>query len=218
MLEISEKSHTSILITSLNKIYNKVKIGKPLKSNKLYLLNIIYKLLFDNIISLNDNQKKYLINLYRNLYFYNDDQICKGPLIKKYQLKNKSKFIQAQVEDCNNYSKYNKIFYWQELDYQTDEDIIQNLINQTGYFNLKPYDTFLNFENGKNINYNNIGRICFGIMESNVLDEYNIFDSLNNNVTHTFNILFIDEINTLLFVSQNIYSHGDMTFKIKKII
>lgn len=218
MLEISEKSHTSILITSLNKIYNKVKLGKPLKSNKLYLLNIIYKFLFDNIIELDSNQKKQLINLYRNLYFHNEDQICKGPLIKKYQFQNKNKFIQAQVEDCNSYPKYDKIFYWQETNYQTDENIIQDLINQTGYFDTKLYDTFLNFKNGKNIEYNNIGRICFGIMESNILDEYNIYDSLNNNVTHTFNTIFIDEINTLLIVSQNIYSHGNMTFKIKKIV
>lgn len=218
MLEISEKSHTSVLISSLSKIYNKVKTGKPLKSDKLYLLNIVYKLLDGCCIELSNSQRKILLNIYRNLYFEYPEQICPGPLIKKYQMVTKPKFIQADSTDCNTYTKYNKIFYWQESNYLTTKEILEPLIDDSGYFNDKLFDTFANFELGKNIEYNNIGRICFAIMESNITSEYKIYDSLNNDVTHTFDTIFIDQVNTILIVSQNIYSHGNMTFKIKKIV
>lgn len=217
MLEISEKSHTSILISSLFKIYNKAKLGKPLKSKKLYLLDIIYNFLQGNYIVLNKSQKKILLELYRNIYFNNTEEICPAPLIKKYQFTKQNKFIQSELYDCDSYTKYDKIFYWQEESYLTTKEILEPLVDNTGYFNDKSFDTFLNFSSGKNIEYNNIGRICFAIMESNVNSIYEIYDSLNNIVNHTFDFVFIDQINTTLIVSKNIYSHGNMTIKIKKI-
>jgi len=216
MIEINEKNHTSVIISSLDKIYNISKITGKLNSINLYLLNTIYKLLDGCGLDLTETQRKQLINLYRTIYFHSSD-ICNITGIEVYKNTYKTPFFQADSIDCNDYPIANKIYYWQEENYNTIIDDIILLVDDQNYFIDKNYDTKEIFESGKEINYNNIGRICFVITESLDTDEYKIYDSLNNDVTSTFNIEFIDSINSMLIVSQNFYSNGTMKFKIKKI-
>jgi hypothetical protein len=215
MIEINEKNHASTIISSLSKIYNEGKITGKLDAIDLYLLNIIYKLLQGCCITLTETQKKQLINSYRNIYFHAKN-ICHTTAIEIYKPTYKTPFFQAETEDCNTFSVPNKIYYWQEEDRNTTINNIIPLVDDQGYFLNKLHNTKENFEIGIDITYNYIGRICFGIINAQSTDTYKIYDILNNDVTHTFNRVFIDTIDTIIFVSENIYSHNIMNLKIKK--
>lgn len=215
MIEINEKNHQSALISSLEKVYNNGKLTGRLNSIDIYLLNIIYKLLNNCCIELTDIQKKILMDMYRNIYFHSE-QICNTTSIEIYEHVYKTPFFQAEVDDCNTYPVADKIYYWQEQNYNTTIEDILLLVDDQDYFLNKSYDSKENFEIGKNITYNNIGRICFAITEYDDLENYEIFDTLNNNITTTFDFEFVESIKTLLIVSKNIYSNGDVKIKIKK--
>lgn len=215
MIEINEKNHQSALISSLEKVYNTGKLTGRLNSIDIYILNIIYKLLDNCCIELTNTERKILMDMYRNVYFHSE-QICNTTSIEIYKNTYKTPFFQAESEDCNTYPVADKIYYWQEENYNTTIENILLLADDQNYFLNKPYDSKENFEIGKNIEYNNIGRICFAITESQSTETYKIYDVLNNDVTHTFSRVYIDSINTILFVSENIYSYNTMFFKIKK--
>ena len=215
MLDINEKNHVSVVIGSLDKIYKDAKIYGKLYPKDIYLLEAVYKLLSGCDTALLNTQRRILLSLY-NKILYQSKNIC-PVILEQYKVEPKPKFIQAETQDCNNYPVYNKIFYWQEDSYLTTESILIPIVDDTGFFSNKLFDTFPVFETGKDIEYNNIGRVCFAVMEATDSATYEIKDALNNIVTHTFDSVFIDQINTTLFVSQNIYSHGNMTFKIKKL-
>ena len=211
MINITIKNHLGVLISSIEKIYNKAKMVGKLESKEIYYLNIIYKLL--NNSELTNSQNNQLITFYNKLSFYSDN-ICPPKVIKKYQTTPKPKFEQAEVTDCNTYSKNELIFYWQEV-YTLNNSQITNLVDDTNYLTDKPSDTYENFEIGKNIDYTKIGKIVFLALESDTVN-YIIKDVLNNDVTHTFNISLIPQLNATLFISDNNYSHGTMNFKIIK--
>lgn len=215
MLEISEKSHTSTVIGSIDKNYKKGFLGKPIITKEIYLLDIIYKLLDGCCVALSNSQRRQLLDLYRKLYI-KSEQICPSQLIEKYQMTVVPKFIQAESTDCNTYPHADKIFYWQEENISTLLADIQPLVDDTNYLDDKSFDTFAVFEAGKEITYSNIGRICFLVMESTTLN-YEIKDIYNNNITDAFNIVLIPAINSTLIVSKNFYSHGNINFKIKKL-
>lgn len=216
MIEINEKNHQSVIISSLEKIYNEGRISGRLNSVDLYLLNIIYKLLDNCCIEITPTERKILMDMYRNILFHSV-QVCNTTSVEIYKPTYRTPFLQADSEDCNTYPEADKIYYWQEENYNTTIDDIILLVDDQDYFINKPFDTKENFEIGKTIDYINIGRICFAITETQDTDTYKIYDVLNNDVTHTFDRLYVDSINTILFVSQNIYSHSQMYIKIKKI-
>jgi hypothetical protein len=216
MIEINEKNHASVVISSLEKIYNNGKITGKLEATDLYILNLIYRLLSGCCLELTDYQKKYLMNAYRNIYFHSTG-ICPINAIEIYKPTYRTPFFQADAIDCNDYPVADKIYYWQEESYLTEIDDILPLVDDQDYFLDKLFDTKEVFAVGKEIDYENIGRVCFAITEATSTDDYEIYDAMNNNVTSTFDNAFVDAINTMIFVSQNIYSHGLMKFKIKKI-
>ena len=211
MINITIKNHLGVLIGSIDKIYKKAQMVGKLESKEVYYLNIIYKLL--NNLELTNSQNNQLITFYNKLSFYSDN-ICPPKIIKKYQTTPKPKFEQAEITDCNTYSKNELIFYWQEI-YTLNNSQITNLVDDTNYLVDKPSDTYENFEIGKNINYTKIGKIVFLALESDTVN-YIIKDVLNNDVTHTFNISLIPNLNATLFISDNNYSYGIMNFKIIK--
>jgi len=215
MLEINELNNTSVLISSLDKIYNLGRLNGKLKSIDLYVLNIIFKLLNGCCIELTHDQRRMLMELYRHFYF-NTEYICPVSHIQGYIAPVMSQFTQAESADCNDYTMTNKIHYWQESSLNTTIYNILSLITNSGYFLNKKYDTKENFVIGKTIEYTNIGRICFSITEALDTEEYKVYDVLNNDVTNTFDIAYIHSIKTMLFVSKNVYSHGNIFFKIKK--
>ncbi len=211
MINITIKNHLGVLIGSIDKIYKRAQMVGKLESKEVYYLNIIYKLL--NNSELTNSQNNQLITFYNKLSFYSDN-ICPPKVIKKYQTTPKPKFEQAEVTDCNTVISNKSILYWQEV-YTLNNSQITNLVDDTNYLVDKPSDTYENFEIGKNIDYTKIGKIVFLALESDTLN-YIIKDDLNNNVTHTFNISLIPQLNATLFISDNNYSHGIMNFKIIK--
>ena len=211
MINITIKNHLGVLIGSIDKIYKKAQMVGKLESKEVYYLNIIYKLL--NNLELTNSQNNQLITFYNKLSFYSDN-ICPPKVIKKYQTTPKPKFEQAEITDCNTYSKNELIFYWQEI-YTLNNSQITNLVDDTNYLVDKPSDTYENFEIGKNIDYTKVGKIVFLALESDTIN-YIIKDDLNIDVTHTFNISLIPQLNATLFISDNNYSHGTMNFKIIK--
>ena len=211
MINITIKNHLGVLIGSIDKIYKKAQMVGKLESKEVYYLNIIYKLL--NNSELTNSQNNQLITFYNKLSFYSDN-ICPPKIIKKYQTTPKPKFEQAEVTDCNTYPKNKSILYWQEI-YTLNNSQITELIDDTSYLTDKLSDTYENFEIGKNIDYTKVGKIVFLALESDTVN-YIIKDVLNNDVTHTFNISLIPQLNATLFISDNNYSHGIMNFKIIK--
>lgn len=211
MIEITIKQHLSVLIGSIEKIYNKARLNGKLEVKDIYYLNSIYKLL--NKVELTNSQNNMLINYYNKLAYYSDT-ICPPKVIKKYQTTPIPKFQQLESTDCNTYSKNKSILYWQEP-YTLNDSQITDLVDDTNYLVDKSSDTYENFEIGKNIDYNKVGKLIFLALESNTIN-YIIKDDLNIDVTHTFNISLIPQLNATLFISDNNYSHGIMNFKIIK--
>lgn len=213
MLQIKEKQHISTIIESIVRTYKRAKVNGILKSNEIYYLNIIKKLLSNENLVLTNDQNNLLISIYNKLSF-NSKQICSPKIYKSYQTTPIIKFEQAEVEDCNNYPKNKLILYWQEP-YTLNNSQITDLVDNTNYLVDKPSDTYENFEIGKNIDYNKVGKIVFLALESNTTN-YIIKDELNIDVTHTFNISLIPQLNATLIISDNNYSYGMMNFKIIK--
>jgi hypothetical protein len=211
MINITIKNHLGVLIGSIDKIYKRAQMVGKLESKEVYYLNIIYKLL--NNSELTNSQNNQLITFYNKLSFYSDN-ICPPKVIKKYQTTPKPKFEQAEVTDCNTVISNKSILYWQEV-YTLNNSQITNLVDDTNYLIDKLSDTYENFEIGKNIDYTKVGKIVFLALESDTVN-YIIKDVLNNDVTHTFNISLIPQLNATLFISDNNYSHGIMNFKIIK--
>ena len=211
MINITIKNHLGVLIGSIDKIYKRAQMVGKLESKEVYYLNIIYKLL--NNSELTNSQNNQLITFYNKLSFYSDN-ICPPKVIKKYQTTPKPKFEQAEVTDCNTVISNKSILYWQEV-YTLNNSQITNLVDDTNYLVDKPSDTYENFEIGKNIDYTKIGKIVFLALESDTVN-YIIKDDLNIDVTHTFDISLIPQLNATLFISDNNYSHGIMNFKIIK--
>jgi len=211
MIDITIKNHLGVLISSIDKIYKKAQMVGKLESKEIYYLNIIYKLL--NNLELTNSQNNELITFYNKLSYYSKN-ICPPKVIKKYQTTPKPKFEQTKNTDCNTVILNKSILYWQEV-YTLNNSQITELVDDTNYLIDKPSDTYENFEIGKNIDYTKVGKIVFLALESNSLN-YIIKDDLNNNVTHTFNISLIPQLNATLFISDNNYSHGIINFKIIK--
>ena len=211
MINITIKNHLGVLIGSIDKIYKRAQMVGKLESKEVYYLNIIYKLL--NNLELTNSQNNQLITFYNKLSFYSDN-ICPPKVIKKYQTTPKPKFEQAENTDCNTVISNKSILYWQEV-YTLNNSQITDLVDNTNYLMDKPSDTYENFEIGKNIDYIKIGKIVFLALESNNGD-FVITDVLNNNVTHTFSLTYLHQLNSTLFISDNNYSHGTMNFKIIK--
>jgi hypothetical protein len=213
MLQIKDKQHISTIIESLFRTYKRAKINGVLKVNEIYYLNIIKKLLNNDNLVLTNDENNLLINIYNKLSF-NSDQICPPKIYKSYQTTPIVKFEQAEVEDCNNIVQNKSILYWQEI-YTLNNSEITELVDSTGYLVDKLSDTYENFELGKDIDYTKFGKIVFLALESDTTN-YTIRDSQNNNVTHTFEITLVPELNATLIISDNTYSHGTMNFKIIK--
>jgi hypothetical protein len=107
------------------------------------------------------------------------------------------------------------VYFWQ-LDNTTDNitnviptvnvNFLQNISNQN--INI--------FEQGYIVNYNNIGRICFAVSPS-VLANFQLTDSLGNDITDEFDTHYFPSGQIKLFVSKIPYSYSNVFFKFKKI-
>ena len=215
MLNIDTKTHLATLISSLDKDYNNSKKTGKLNPFEVDYINLIYTLLHNCDLKISNRNRKELVTLY-NRITYTSKTICHKEIIEPVHYNIKNNFTQAECSDCSEIPavKNKKIYYWQsEIITDSIEDI-KLLINQA-FLDTKQFDTYSNFETGKTITYNNIGRICFLDSNSNSLN-YEIKDSLGNITTDQYDIEQLPN-NQVLIVSKNIISFGDLFIKIKKI-
>lgn len=213
MIQIKDKQHVSVIIESLNKIYKKAKIYGKLEIKDIYYLNILKKLLDNEMFILSLDENNLIINLYNKLSF-NSKIICPPIIYKDYQTTPIKKFEQAEVKDCNNYNSFKRIFYWQE-EFEVTKSQIENNIN-FDYLDDKPYDSYEVFEIGKDISLDKIGYLSFFLLDSLETDQYIIKDILNNDVTHAFTNSYNNSLKGHLFISNNKYTHSLMNLKIIK--
>lgn len=216
MIYINEKGHTSVMIGSLDKVYKQLRLTGKLKSTDIYILDAIYKLLSGCTTSISNYQRRSLILLY-NQVLGSSKYACPAVILPQEQINPKSKFVQAEFLDCNNYPNSDKVYYWQESDYNIrNADLLISVLDPL-FTNGKLSSTLPVFSNGILISYENVGVIGFLINNTKLSDVYKVYDANNFDVSTGFNITFIPEINSTLIVSTNVYSYGDMMFKIKKI-
>lgn len=214
MQTINEKSHYASLISTLKKEYNNAKIGKVMNPNDIYLLDIVYNLLYSFIIPLTEVEKKKLLVLYKNI-LYKSKNICNTDISDKYQISKKDNTIQAEKTDCNNIPVNQTVYYWQEsLISKTQANILTDITNMS-YFVSKSKSSVSSFETGFTITYTSIGRISFYFPNSTLLN-YEIRDVDNLVITNSFDIALETDTKGVLITSKNIYSYGQIFFKIKK--
>lgn len=212
---MTKEEHLENLVGSLNKMFLNAKNKGIIKNKELYLLNMIFKLVDLNcLIGDSEINKRKLNSLYYkilNKYSF----LCKSDLDRSYYFKSKDINKTFEVdENCEVAPKEDKIYYWQSEVIKDEISKIKLLINPT-FLSTKQFDTYENFEIGKTISYNNIGRICFLDSNSNTLN-YEIKDSLGNITTTQYDIEQLPN-NQVLIVSKNIMSFGDIDIKIKKL-
>lgn len=215
-MNIENINHTSVINSSLNKIYNKALINGKLKSIDLYVLNLLYKILNNTNLTISIEEKNKLIDYYNNLLVGTKD-LCNLQFVYQYKINNIDNTYQADFTDCNEFNSFSKIYYWQEDFINNNITNVASDILLPNYLNDKLFDTYVNFNNGLSINYNLIGGICFLGTNTLSTDNITIVDYLNNDVTHTFVKTYIPQLKYTLFVSQNIFSQGEIKLKIKKI-
>lgn len=216
MTEINEKGHVSVIIGSVEKTYRKARLTGKLNSNDPYILEAIYKLLGACYTTLSQKNRSTLTNLY-NRILTTSKNTCMPMVLQQDKKKPKSVFIQAEFLDCNTYTPHQEIFYWQEDSYYTTNSDVVTKMDDVNFLKLKKKDTLTIFSAGKTITYTEIGRICFAITDTKSTSTFNILNSLNIDVTNGFTKTFTSKTNSTLFVSTNIYSHGDMLFKINQL-
>lgn len=208
MQDINNKSHLAIIIGSLDKLYNQARITGQINPEDFYCLNAIFKLLDSCSSAITYQQRKVLISIYNKL-LYKSKHICPS-VLQEYITQPKPKFIQDS-SISNIIPNSDKILYWQESDYNnTLDDIILGLKDQ-----IKLSDSYLNFANGKQIEYSNIGRISFLLNGVSSLN-YAVIGEMGIDITSAFTLTYLDNINSLLITSNNIYSYGEVFIKITK--
>jgi hypothetical protein len=107
MLDLTDKSHVSLMIKSIENIYNNSKIYGKLYPMDLVHLNIIYKLLNSCHLDLSVENIKQLLNIYTNIE-YKSKNICPRIVYSKH-IQTKQSFVQAECTDCNNAITKNKV-------------------------------------------------------------------------------------------------------------
>jgi len=215
-MDLNEKTYTSNLISSIGKIYNQSRLDGKLHVEDLYILNAVYKLLTDCETALTEVHIKILNNLYINI-INSSKYLCTSKKYSSFAYISQKPFVQAERDDCNSLPIQDLIYYWQEPLGITSEAIMNNIETGT-YLDTKLSDLKSIFEEGKDINYSDIGLICFALNKVSVTDQYFIYDDDNNaNVTGGFESFYNYELKTRIFISINNYSYGIMNFKIKKI-
>jgi hypothetical protein len=217
MLDINNKVHISVIIKSLENIYNYSKIYGVLNPEDLNYLNIIYKLLNSCHLDLTIEQIQKLTGIYENIK--NVSKFICPELIYPKHIQTKTKFVQAESEDCNEFTVSNKIFYWEDARLGglfTISTLSEEIVTQN-YFVNKLYKTKELFNTGVNINYLLNGKRIYAVSESNTLN-YQVFDVSNNlNLTSFFDFQIIPQLNMTLIMSNKDYAPEQVTIRIKKI-
>lgn len=213
---MENKKHISTVIKSLDKNYREAKINGVLNNNDVYYIDILEKLLNQCNVDISSSDYNKLLLEYTKIV-NTSNYICKSDFINQIQYNKIPKFTQAENSDCDNkpITKIDGIYYWQENNIVISSNEILDLIT-IPYFKSKNYDTYLNFRNGKTIDYSNVSRIVFVDSNSSTI-LYKISDILGNDITSYFTITNIPSLNCTAIISRNIYAYGEVFIKITKL-
>ena len=183
--------------------------------------------LTNNMVSGNEDTKKIFLQIIAMHYlaFYLVDLIQATDLAEAEYIKtkyNSTKILKCikklgiDIDDINElFLQDMNVFYWQLPDlFQTITDIIP--IFNNNYLSDKNFSPLEEFEEGKIVPYTSIGRIAFAIQETDILN-FQLLDSLGNDITDEFDAHHFAGIRTVLFVSKFPYSYSNIFFKFKKI-
>lgn len=107
------------------------------------------------------------------------------------------------------------VYYWQLANVEDDIEQVVPLINSS-YLSNRPFYPYAEFEQGRIIQYNQIGRIVFAIASTQVVN-FAITDALNNDVTDEFD-KDTSITNTVVYVSKNPFSYSSIYFNFKKTL
>lgn len=154
----------------------------------------------------------------------NYNEIYKTNLMSSYDMYLKSRkdiclcesscmFTEEESENEN--LNIMNVYYFQHESYADTIESILPLINQEFINEIETKQLFSIFEQGYKVLLSTFGKLCFIIQYTN-LDNYEIYDSLNNDVTDQFEINYIDSLRAALFVSKIPYTHSLIYFKFKK--
>jgi len=203
--------NTLTLINSLDKIYNKARINGKLDSINLYLLNIISNILNHCNIELSNKTKTKLENLYITIYNHSKE-ICKTNIIKPY---NNTIFVQADINDYNDFPKSNKIYYWQDDRLSSNiTAILQSEVLANNYFLDKLYKTKNQFSTGVDIEYLETHKKCFMIFESEITNYIIKNITTNTIITDDFDIVLIPTLKATLLVTNKDFSEETIKIQI----
>lgn len=107
------------------------------------------------------------------------------------------------------------VYYWQLTNTSDDiNDIIP--IFDLNYLLAKQSVNFEEFEQGKIVSYDTVGRIVFAVRETDLVN-FTLLDSLGNDVTDEFDNHYFATERTVLYVSKVPYSISNIYFRFKKI-
>jgi hypothetical protein len=127
-----------------------------------------------------------------------------------------SSCITSEEENPDETLHIMNVYYWQnESPSETLQDILLNL-NQEFIDEIETKQLWSIFEQGYIVPLSEYGKLCFLVQYTN-LDQFQIFDSLNNDVTDKFEQYYIESLNAMFFVSVVPYSYSNIYFRFKKL-
>lgn len=181
-----------------NKVYGNVELEEIIiKLIGYYYFAFYFK---DSILASDQNEKDYITAKYKYI------KIAKC-MKKEIGLTPTDVFEELEKDTI--------VYYWQ-LDNITDAlDEVNTAITGLTYLNTKSNLSFINFQEGRNVNYTLVGRAVFAISPTQIQD-FIIEDSLGNNITDEFDTSFNDDFKLAVFVSKNYYVPSTLYFKFKK--
>lgn len=201
---INDKTHISVIIKSLNNIYNESKIYGKLNVEDINYLNIIYKLLNTCYLDLSVDEINTLSNLYENIQFHSK-YIC--PVLKyPKHIQTKPTFTQAETNDCNANPITDRIFYWEDrrfLDLNYDLTIATQAANTTFLFaqDSETYD-FFNQGYQWNLESGDTRVMCINIYDISQINQYKLYNEFEQDITSLFYYHYIEETNSALYIGK----------------
>jgi hypothetical protein len=108
-----------------------------------------------------------------------------------------------------------EVYYWQIDSYVDNIESVKSLLTLE-YLATKEKKTFALFKEGQSIVYTTIGRAAFAITNT-VLGVYQVFDTLGNNITSSFDIFFDSSLGVYLFVTKSFVTNSTLFFKFKNL-
>ncbi len=213
---------------------------KSIYNNKCFTVKELCKQLLNTSISGNSETNKdlfeyYIAIYYLGLYYYDvvninttiltneevEEELLYLKKVYKYKeisncIRNLGIDINSLLEETVEIPSTTKVAYWQ-VD-NTNDTITEVAAGLTlPLLESKPFELYPIFDDGKTITYSNIGRIVFAIY---VTTEQNfiILDTLGNNITSSFDVVYNDVLACTLYVSKSVITHSTIGFEFNTLI